>query len=203
MALLRGLMSVFEPNPRLPLLYWPTLYCRMLKPKKSNPASASDIALSVCTKRVLEFFNFYPIGASHCRTCSRAWFTTARSLWSTTKSSAYRIISSEFGRFAGLLRMLLSLFRFHVLFQVLSISSILCRPTLASKRRITPPCGVPTPSVKVRVRFFITPAFNHVAICRLWPRGFVSSASWSMVSKHLQISASCTYLPFGARLIFK
>jgi hypothetical protein len=47
MASLLGLISVFASNPRLPLLYFPTLYRRMLKPKKSNPAGASDIALSV------------------------------------------------------------------------------------------------------------------------------------------------------------
>jgi len=73
----------------------------------------------------------------------------------------------------------------------------------ASSGDITPPCGVPS-DVENNCFPSITPAFNQARTCRRMVGNvfnFMSSASWSMRSKHLAISASSKY--FGFALIAK
>lgn len=83
--------------------------------------------------------------------------------------------------------------------KVLANSLIRCsipwRAILASSGEMTPPCGVPS-SVGNNCCGSITPAWSHALI---WRRksgnvfNFLSSASWSILSKHLAMSASSTY----------
>jgi len=68
----------------------------------------------------------------------------------------------------------------------------------ASSGEMTPPCGVPSDVSKYCIPS-ITPAFNHARTCRRMVGNvfnLLSSASWSMRSKHLAISASSTYFCF-------
>ncbi len=61
---------------------------------------------------------------------------------------------------------------------------------------MTPPCGVPS-SVGYHTFLSITPAFNLARIClRIGDVvfSFSMSALWSILSKHLAMSASSTHL---------
>lgn len=68
---------------------------------------------------------------------------------------------------------------------------------------LTPPCGVPS-DVGNNCFLSITPALSHPRTCRRMVGdvfNFLSSASWSMRSKHLEMSASSTN--FGLHLILR
>jgi hypothetical protein len=134
--------------------------------------------------------------------------TTDLSLCYTTKLSAYRMTPSVLARLAGLIIISLPslLLRLSVLTHAFSIFSIPCRATLANQGHIgwVPPA--PAVLSVVKVSSSIMPALSHALICRLifgHVCSFVSNALWFMVSKHFLMSASSTYLPFGALFMFR
>src|SRR6266446_8717930 len=73
--------------------YFPTGYCRIVKPRKSKPTLPlhSSFASRVRAYRVLASFSSHPTPLSHSWIVSLHRWMPSHVLWKTTKSSAYRM----------------------------------------------------------------------------------------------------------------
>src|SRR6266700_1975801 len=71
--------------------YFPTGYCRIVKPRKSKPTLPlhSSFASRVWAYRVLASFSSHPMPLSHAWIVSLYRWMPSHVLWKTTKSSAY------------------------------------------------------------------------------------------------------------------
>ena len=137
--------------PVFPVLYFPTGYCLILNPRKSNPGSSvlplDSIGLSVWPIRVFSGLISNPTGFNHSVIAVLHCSMIPRSLEITTKSSAYLI------RFIWVVVPLLG----YISLTSLSIPN---SAMLASIGLITPPWGVPA-SVSSNTPLSSTPALSH------------------------------------------